>query len=42
MRDEVAILVGAVSRGILTAEEALAKDYLSADERERLRALLAE
>lgn len=37
MSDNVRVLLGNVERGILTAEEALAKDYLTPAERAELR-----
>lgn len=42
MRDEVRILVAAVEHGVLDADEALAKEYLTEAERARLRATLAD
>lgn len=42
MSDAVRILVGNVERGILDAEEALAKEYLTPEERKHLAELLAD
>lgn len=40
--DAVTILAGNVARGILDAEEALSKDYLTAEEKKQLAAMLAD
>lgn len=42
MNDAVQILVGNVEHGILDAEEAIAKEYLTPEERKQLIAALAD